>query len=192
MFAAVLTALMTAPVQLPAAPPREDPAAPKLIGRGKDYFLHALPPPWPPGQRVLARLRDQTNPGLLLLHTSIATGEMKVLAAGGDTVSNFAQKNVPDTYRSRIMGVAADKERLYVLRWHSGPSERAVHLHVFRPGTGEEVHALKLEGDAVPDEAPRETAGKGPLRLHPDGVACLGVRFEFKGTRLIKRSSEKK
>src|SRR5262249_31775023 len=134
--------------------------------------------------------------GLVLLHTSTATGQMKILAAGGttvdDTFARFRNNPRPDIYRTRIAGIVADKERIYVLRWHSSPyKEPSMQLLVFRPDTGEQIHSLPLKGDAVPREEPKETAKKGPVQLHADGVTCFGMRFEFKGTKLIKRSVEK-
>jgi hypothetical protein len=193
MFAAVLTAAMLATGQLPAAPPLEDLSSPKLVARGKGYFLHTLSPSQRPAalRRVLPLREGEPSYSLLLLHTSAATGEMRVLAAGGDLVSNLAQKNKPDTYRGRILGVAADRERLYVLHWGEGPSERAVRLLVFRPDTGEQLHSLAVEGDAVPQQEPREAVDKGPLRLCEGGVACFGTRFEFEEAKFLRRSPDK-
>jgi hypothetical protein len=191
-----------AALQLPGpASPKDDPSRPKLIAKGKGYFLHALPPAeplWPAridriGPLPLSKI--QTIRGVLLLHTSTATGEMKILAAGGTTLSYVVERNSgrPDCYRARIAGVAADKERIYVLRWQSLPDkDPSMHLVVFRPDTGEQVHSLQLKGDGVPKEEPKETTGKGPLQLHPDGVTCFSTRFEFKGTRLIKQSKAEK
>jgi hypothetical protein len=181
--------------------PKDDPSRPKLIAKGKGYFLHALPPAEPLSPTGFGRIeplplsKSRTIRGVLLLHTSTATGEMKILAAGGTTLSYFVERNSgrPDCFRARIAGVAADKERIYVLRWQSLPDkDPSMHLVVFRPDTGEQVHSLQLKGDGVPKEEPKETTGKGPLQLNPDGVTCFGTRFEFKGTKLLKQSKAEK
>jgi methylthioribose-1-phosphate isomerase len=65
-----------------------------------------------------------------------------------------------------------------------------VRFFVFRPDTGAQVHSLKLKGITIPEKEPAETVKPGPLRLHADGVSCLGIRFDFKGTQLIKQRKE--
>jgi hypothetical protein len=198
MFPVLTTTLWTlavAPLLVPANS-QDDASQPKLIAKDKDYFLHALPPEQPLAATRIERRslgRFQTIRGLVLLHTSRATGEMKILAAGGTTASYLVERNSgrPDYYQARIAGVAAQKERIYVLRWQSTPDkDPSMHLVVFRPDTGARVHSLQLKGDAVPKKEPKETADKGPLRLHHDGVTCFGTRFQFEGTKLIKQSQE--
>jgi hypothetical protein len=193
-----LMALALAQLPGPAALLSET-GRPQLIAKEKDYFLHALPGA---GSGRLsttalfpAHLEPSTVYGLILLHTSTATAEMKILAAGGvtkdTTAARFRNNPRPDIYRTRIAGVLADKERIYVLRWHDSPDkDPSMHLLVFRPDTGEQVHSLELKGDAVPQKEPEETAKKGPLELRADGVACFGTRFEFKGTKLVKQTPE--
>jgi len=186
--------------QIPGPAGPSDSTRPKLLVKDKDYFLHALPSAGPgPFSRAVplaSYLEPSTTRGLVLLHTSIGTGEMKVLAAGGTTVdisrAQWRNNARPDVYRTRIAGVAADKERIYVVRWDESPDkDPATRLLVFRAATGEQVHSLELKGNAVPRKEPAEAAKAGPLQLHADGVTCYGTRFEFKGTRLIKPSKEK-
>ena len=191
-----LWALATAPPPLPAKQ-EADPDRPKLIAKDKGYFIHALPS----GGEALPKMghripfgQSSTARGLVLLHTSVATGEMKILTSGGTSAVNFVVRNSDGTeyYLARIAGVAVDKDRLFVLRWDQSPRKTSAQLLVFRPDTGELVHSLELTGEAVPQAAPRETADLGTLRLHPDGVSCYGTRFAFDGTKLLSRSSEKK
>ena len=164
---------------------------PKLLVKGKTYFVHSL-----------------LGNSLALLHTSPATGEMKVLAAGSTNVMKSPPMGIDRLYyhQKRAAGVAADRERLYVLEWEGKatvllqgvrigePSYRTVgyRLLVFRPEDGKQIQALDLKGDSVPKEPAKETADRGPLQLRDDGVACFGTRFEFKGTKLIRQSADKK
>jgi hypothetical protein len=117
---------------------------------------------------------------------------MKVLAAGGTSLVDMQRNSGPVRFTSRIVGVAADRERLYVLHWQGGERQPSCSLLVFRPDSGVLIHSLELTGDDVPKEEPKETTDRGPLRLRPDGVACFGARFEFKGTELLKPPGEKK
>lgn len=200
MFGTVCTTALIATLAWPPAPPRApvDTGRPKLLVKEKAYFLHVLPS----AQGPLPRGRLHLSPGigrsltvadgLVLLHTSTTTGEMRVLATGSTTVSDILVRNSgPEYFHSSIAGVAVDKERLYVLQWSERGGE-AYHLLVFRPDSGVLSQSLKFKGDAVPKGQPKETAAAGPLRLHPDGVACFGTRFEFKGLKLRKQSAEKK
>jgi hypothetical protein len=163
---------------------------PKLLVKEKAYFIHSL-----------------LGNSLALLHTSTETGEMKVLAAGRTTGTRSPPMGIDRLYyrQRRIVGVATDKERLYALEWEGTatvllqgmvgkPLYRTVQyrLLVFSPDKGVQIHALDLKGDSVPKEPPKETADKGPLRLHDDGVTCFGRRFEFKGTKLLKQVPDKK
>jgi hypothetical protein len=204
MFGAIWTVALTAALAQALAPhpPREDQSQPKLLAKGKDYFLHALPPieGWQ-SHEVKMRLGHLFQPalrGLVLLHTSTATGEMKVLTASTMQVIPVVRNNPPNDYiLSYILGVAADKERLFVLQWtnpqpYQGSLRGTYRLLVFRPGDGVLVRSLELKDDDVPTKPPKETADPGPLRLHGDGVACFGTRFTFKGTELIKQSADKK
>jgi hypothetical protein len=184
---------------------------PKLIAKGEGYFVHALPPlgnPAPFTREGLTFFGDtRTNvDGPVILHTSLATGEMKILAAGWSSAQLGPPMGIDRIYiqRTGIAGVAADRQRLYVLQWQ-GKSEEMVqaamrenrgevkyHLLVFRPDTGKLVQKLELKEGDLPKEAPRQTADRGPLQLRDNGVVCFGVTFMFKGTRLVKQQYEKK
>jgi hypothetical protein len=160
---------------------KESPPQPKLLVKDVAFFIHAVPTDGLPGY------------GLALIHTTTATGEMKILARG-----YYAMIVVPmgiDRIQIddiRIGGVAVAKERLYVLKWEGRGIADPYRLLVFRPQDGKLIATLKLKGDGVPKDGPKMTAAQGPLRLHVNGVSCFGVRFEFKGTKLIKQSPEKR
>jgi hypothetical protein len=204
MFQAIWTAALAATL-VPSAdpPPTEiDGSQPKLLVKEKDYFLHALPPGnenWhtrgvkTPG----FGFRQSAARGLVVLHTSTATGEMKILAAGGLSVGPDFRNSAPPVYLSYIAGVAADKERLFVLVWsssdfHAGTSSGEYHLLVFRPGDGKRIRSLELEKPDAEVRQPKETADKGPLRLLDDGVSCFGTKYVFNGTDFVKQIPEKK
>jgi hypothetical protein len=159
--------------------PKESPPQPKLLVKDATFFIHAVPTDGLPG-------------GLALVHTTIATGEMKILASG-----YYAMIVVPMGINGiqiddiRIGGVAVAKERLYVLKWVGRGVPDPYRLLVFRPQDGKLIATLKLKGNGVPADGPKMTADHGPLRLHVNGISCFGTRFEFKGTDLIKQSPEK-
>jgi hypothetical protein len=204
MFEAIWTVTLTAALApVPDPPhPEVDRHQPKLIIKEKEYFIHALPPESENWHSRVARtptfkFRESSARGLVLLHTSTTTGEMKVLAGGGLSVGPDYRNSAPPVYLTYIAGVAADRERLFVLQWSHSDFDRGVSggkysLLVFRPGDGKMIRALEIEKPESADKLPRETPDRGPLRLHDDGVSCLGTRYVFDGTELIKQSAEKK
>jgi hypothetical protein len=198
MIGAVWSATLTLALAQPAATKHllDDTPRPKLLVKSPAYFLHALPPaqgPLPRWQRhvPLSGITRTISDGLVLLHTTVATGEMKILAAGTTTVIDYQRNSGPEVTYTRIAGVAVDKERLYVLQW-SGNFSGTYQLLVFRLYKGQRIYSRELKGDGVPTREPKETADKGPLRLLRAGVACFGTRFEFQGSKLLKQVSEKK
>jgi hypothetical protein len=74
--------------------PLNNVARPKLIAKAKAYYLHALLPategrlPWVFERQLESAPSCFEINGVVLLHTATATGEMKVLAAGGTIVVN--------------------------------------------------------------------------------------------------------
>lgn len=178
-----------------------EPDQPKLLVKEKDYFVHALPP-IDAGQRLPARLRgmmESSSSGVALLHTAVATGEMKRIWYSHVSVMEMPYTNsgTPLISETFIAGFAADRERLYVLDWSTSnmrttSTAGTFHLVVFRAADGKRLHVLKLEGDKAPDKQPEQTTDRGPLRLHEGGVTCFGIRFDFKGAELLKPSAEKK
>jgi hypothetical protein len=188
MFATVCPAVLTVVLAQGPVPElsQEGVREPRLLVKEKGYFIHSL-----------------RGNSLALLHTSTATGAMKVLATGGTSVTQSPPMGIDRLYyrQVRLAGVAADRERLYVLEWQGKatvllqgvsvgqPSYRTdkYRLLVFRPDDGTLVHTLDLKETAIP----KETVDKGPLRLHGDGVACFGTRFEFRGTKLLRQTPDK-
>jgi hypothetical protein len=200
MIGTVWTAALAVTLYNAGAPvPRlteEKANGPKLVVKGKDYFLHALPPEpaQPRWMRGVGGRVDANSRGLVLLHTSLTTGKMKVLATGGTSVNPFLGQTGSTSgqvYRVRIAGVATDKERVYVLLWKDFTPKK-YHLEVFRAADGVLIRSLDLEGDKLPKETPKETPEKGPLGQLSDGVSCFGTKFTFKESRLPERSTEKK
>jgi hypothetical protein len=85
---------------------------------------------------------------------------------------------------TRIAGVAADAERLYVLIWagrayDKPPEEGHDVLRTFWLEDGAALWAPLLK--TPPTEAPAETLEKGPLRLVEGGVEVHGARATYKG-----------
>jgi len=193
MFAAVCTVALVVFRAEPGPPPRlkDDPSQPRLIVKEKGYFVHALPGSLDRRRGFPAPgLTEAASRGVTVLHTTIATGEMKVLAMSTRTVVPLVRNSPPPVSVSYVCGVAADRERLFVLQWSSPdyPSGGAYHLYVFRPDDGALIDTLEVKGEGLENE----TADRGPLRLTDNGVTCFGTRFEFKGTKVLKPSPEKK
>jgi hypothetical protein len=215
MFGLIFTAAALT-VSQPPIPDKwgsADTRKPKLIAKGEGYFVHALPPLGNPAPLTREAFNNwggltRTNvDGPVILHTALATGEMKTLAAGWLSAQLGPPMGVDRIYyqRTAIAGVAADNQRLYVLQWQTNreetvgvPGEEVGRLNVkyrllvFRPAKGELVYTLELKEGDFPKKLPQQTADRGPLQLHDDGVACFGVTFTFEGTRLVKQRYEKK
>src|SRR5688572_27888304 len=145
---AALLGILVAPTALAARPlvgPEGQERPPKLVARAKGTLVHAVP--YPHGGE--GRGVSDAPGGILLLHTRAETGEMKQLLASG----TFAYPTRRQSWsHSRIVGIAADDERVYVLVWATRgydrvpppeqmPGERATYtLNVFRLADGELVH----------------------------------------------------
>src|SRR5262249_2206220 len=104
--------------------------------------------------------------------------------------------------QTRLVGVTADAERLYVLVWHSGRvfdrpprlDEEAVkgtyRLSVYWLADSSKIAERDLTGREVPAKAPKETTGKGPLTVADGTVSCYGTKFQFKGKEEVKPSEK--
>ena len=96
--------------------PKESPPQPKLLVKEAAYFLHAVP-----------------TKGLAIVHTTRSTGEMNLLASGHysslvlPSLTDGSNQPVVAIHEVRIAGVAADKERIYVLHWDG--SATGLHFH---------------------------------------------------------------
>jgi hypothetical protein len=180
------TCLAVAFTQTPVGQkPKELPPQPKLLAKSATSFLHAVP-----------------TKGRAVVHTTIATGEMKLLASGDysslvlPSSTGGSTRPVVVVHDARIAGVAVDKERIYVLHWDGSATDgyfasTTYTLFAFAAQDGKLISKSELKGEHVPKELPKATTESGPLRLHESGVSCFGTRFEFKGATLIKQSAEK-
>jgi hypothetical protein len=206
MFGSIWTAAaLSCAAPLPLAPRADDATKPKLLVKGKEYLVHALPPK-PDGDPLkalaLAMAFDKQTvvDGLVVLHTALGTGEMKILAAGQTVMYQAPPMGLDRSYsiRSVVAGVAGDEERLFILQAETRTGQlyftpgTTYRLLVFRPDTGARIHMLELKEGDFPKGQPADALDTGPLVLRGDGVACFGVTFTFKGTELLKQEYEKK
>jgi len=187
--AACLLALL-APVLL-AQDEEKTPPPPVLVAKSDAAFVHAL------RQAVIPQgwgLRGGEREGYDLLHTNRKTGEMKRLIRPTGTFS------VPTRRLSyvvaRMIGVAADAERLYVVLWQSGrifdrpPAADApveggrYELQVFWLADGSRIAAPWIDPENWPKAAPPETVEAGPLKLVKGGIQCYGVTGRYEGKEL--------
>jgi hypothetical protein len=201
----------------PPAPPggnAKDPNSAVLVLKGKDFFIHALPAALEERLRMMwgRRLDEARITTLVLLHTSTSSGEMKRLMSSGSSSHPGPPRGMSWTHHQqvRIAGIAADSQRLYVLRWLAFGStlegdgfnptleNGRYRLAVFRPGDGKQLHDIEVKGAEVakPKKGdrrppPEETVGKGPLRLVEGGVSCLGVRLLFAGEKFLLREADR-
>lgn len=154
---------------------------PVLVVKTASCFVHAVPA-CTDGTR-LERVLEQ---GQMLLHTVRESGEMTVLVPPTGVVAVSTRRI---SYRTtRIAGVAADVERLYVLLWtgHAfdkppGPEEGSYVLRTFWLEDGAAIPAPALKPEGLPKEIPAETLERGPLRLVEGGVELFGTRVGYKG-----------
>ena len=160
-LSAALLGVLVASTALAARPlmsPEGQERPPKLVAKAKGTLVHAVPYSH---ARELRGLSDAPA-GFLLLHTRTESGEMKQLLASGTSVYSTRRQSWS---HSRIVGIAADDERVYVLVWairgwdqvpppEQMPGERATYtLSVFRLADGELVHSAP-PGDVNSKPAP--------------------------------------
>jgi hypothetical protein len=161
---------------------------PALIHSDAGCFVHALrAPPDASGyvERVVAS-------GRAILHTARATGDMAVLVPATGVVAISTRRL---SFRvTRILGTAADEERLYVLVWSGRAWDRPPAPDAPIEGGRYELRAFWLADGAplevpsldtgLPKDAPPETLERGPLRLVQRGIECYGTRAAYKGREL--------
>lgn len=178
-----------------AADPELDKPKVTLVAKTPEAFLSYLPLIDP----------DQwfrsNREGGSLLYTSRETAQMKVLL----TSATWSDHRRRQTYfQTRILGVAADNQRIYVLAVsvaqmdrrpeqlnkpmnldtpEAGKSQRPARatftLNVYRLKDGELLASQELKGDRLPKSVTAETTGVGPLSLIKNGVEVYGVKLEF-------------
>jgi hypothetical protein len=156
-----------------------------LLARGDDYFIHVLPAP----------------PGHVLVYTIPSSGVMKPFFLAGPTADVAPHRSIAAVGDSqvRIIGLAADDERLYVAvrkRPSPGLSAAAVASDSPAVGTGDQFALYVFwQADASllyeqPLEPPSDlttlepTLGRGPLRTIDGGVAAWGFELSFEGRTL--------
>jgi hypothetical protein len=179
---------------LPAAEKVVSPK-PTLVLKGKHCFIHALPfAPEP------TRLRADFLPtGLQLLHTLSETGEMRLLLTSGTRETVGPERALRLHYtQTRIVGVAGDADRLYVVTWTSSdlrdpPSSTAdrikggsYRLDVFWLVDGSQLTELQLTSKALPETSPRETTDNGSLEVGEKEVTCYGLTISVRGKEIGK------
>lgn len=204
MKLALAMILAAASASLGGPPPLEKSLAskPLLLAKGQDYLVHGIVYPLHDDQ---ARFRTPQWAGCVILYTKPSTGEMKSLVSTG-TVEIPTER--VSYHQSRILGVACDAERLYIVTWFSGriwdhpphPGQRLTNggysLQVFWLADGAPTYSANLVSltpmpirepvvaVSLPETAPQEAIEKGPLKLIEKGVACYGAAFEFEGKTL--------
>lgn len=177
-----------------------DPNQPVLLVKGKDFLIHAIHPT--STESVLVTMTSSED--AMLVHTSLASGEMKVLVRGFTTVTWIPMGIDRFDYRhSSVVDYTADKERLYVLKADTHASGRAdrrtggfpsgapssYSLLVLQPESGKLLHTLDL--GRPPQDAAKKVM-RGAMSLRDNGVEVFGTRFEFKGTELLKPAPKSK
>ena len=174
-----------------AAPPQ-----PKVIWKDKGYLVHAVP------KLGFGGRLEPAEPGLLILHTSLPSGKMRILARTGGWTDRAPRTAIPTFGRTRLVGLVEQGGYAFMLlhgvsgRLVPPRSEEHCYLKVVRLTTGEPIRQVRLvKGrpaavrDTVavaklPPADAKQTTGPGLLKVEADGVTCLGVRFTVKDGRL--------
>ena len=163
---------------------------PVLVSKGAKHFVHALEmAPLRPKDRV----ELVVTRGWSLVYTNRESGEMKHLTHATGTVRINTRR--VSFHQSRIVGVVADAERLYVLRWTSGriydkppaadakPTGGRYELSVFWLADGSPIQVTQPNAKGLPKHAPVEELAPGPLRVVKSGVSCYGSTLRYKGKK---------
>ena len=145
------------------------------FARGEDYFVHVVPATkWHP-THIARRVPTGWS---AVMPTDRRSGAMKCLLESG----TFEVPTRRISYvQVRLLGVVADEHRLYVASWNSGrifdrapgPWDKLesgfYRLQVFRLADGASL-GTKAVTEGVPEIAPLEQSGAGPLELVEGGV----------------------
>jgi hypothetical protein len=168
------------------------PDQPAQVAKGDGYVVHALVGPRSP----FFAPQPPTTP--TVFHTVLPEGRLRVLYRSGTTVGIPVPMGIDRTpyHQTRVVGVAADAERLYVLVWSTKwmvlgagdlgagpgpPASDAYELRVFWLADGSLVGAFPLGGTARPRVVPRESVEAGPLEVMSGGVWVYGESLRFRG-----------
>ncbi len=169
-----------------------------LIAKGQNFTIHRFE-----GSPLLKfpdieypRLMHVIDPGITIVHTSLDTGEMKWLYVSGTFAVRYARKGI--YYSWRLIDLAQDDDRLYVLDWASGSmrhpdqplagDDPSYGLRVFWKSDGALIYkTLFQSGKNLPVAVPKENVNSGLLKLSGDGVECFGEAFRFKGPHIVDK-----
>jgi hypothetical protein len=167
-----------------------------------DYLVHAVPQ-LPPAEAT--RLLDEIHPPLVLVYTTVHSGEMKRLVASGHSAHRGPAMNIDRIHhtRSTIAGVATDADLLFVVlhtaSWTmqvgggpDGAERRKYELLVFRLSDGEKLHTLEIKEGDFPEDVPYNTSEAGPLKVVCGGATCYGVVFRFNGKEVQQQYEKSK
>jgi hypothetical protein len=180
-----------APV-LVAAQPAPKPDQLVQVAKGDGYVVHALVGPPVPF------FAPQPPAASYLLHTALPAGRLTVLYRSGTTAGIPEPMGYDRTpyHQTRVVGVAADAERLYVLVWSARwlvpdgggaggerrpPASDRYEVRVFWLADGSAVGSFPLGGTARPRVVPRELVEAGPLEVMSGGVRMYGESLRFRG-----------
>jgi hypothetical protein len=184
-----------APVLVAAQPaPAATPAPDQLVrlAKGDGYVVHALVGPATP----FFAPQPPTTPHIL--HTALPSGRLTVLYRSGTTVGIPVPMGLTRTpyHQTRVVGVAADAERLYVLVWSARwvvlgtggpgaevrpPASDTYEVRVLWLADGSMVGTVPLGGTGRPRVVPRESVEAGPLEVMSGGVRVYGESLRFRG-----------
>jgi hypothetical protein len=194
----LLASALLAAAPEPAADPK--PGQPIVVAKGDGFVVHTL------GEAnvALALIGQQPATAPLILHTALPSGRLTVLFRSGTTVGfpiPMGINRIPYS-QTRVVGVAADTERLYVLVWSAEwkvldrggagaevkpPASDAYAVRVFWLADGSEVGSFAVGGEKRPKTVPRESMEAGPLAVEKaGGVSVYEETFRFKGKERVK------
>lgn len=176
------------PVPAPAAAPDQ----PVQVAKGDGYVVHALIGPASP----FFAPQPPTTP--TILHTALPSGRLTVLYRSGTIIGIPVPMGIDRTphHQTRVAGVAADAERLYLLVWSARwvvlgagapgagpgpPASDTYELRVFWLADGSLIGSVPLGGMGRPRVVPRESVEAGPLEVMSGGVRVYGESLRFRG-----------
>lgn len=183
---------------------KQEIVAPRLVVTTPECFAHAMHAPADPaGDRFLRRPASSSAE---VLWTNRATGEMKPLLSTGTFAIPTRRRSFTQT---RLLGVTADDERLYLAVWRSGrtfdeppPSaDEPFDWTPREPGGREGAVGFALvvfwlaDGSQLVDEplpplaqVPRETTAVGILKPITRGVEVAGQVLQFNGREVVREN----
>lgn len=176
------------------------PGQPIVVAKGDGFIVHTLGGAGP----APALFGRQPGTALHVLHTALPAGRLTVLFQSGTAVGipiPMGLNRIPCS-QTRVVGVAADAERLYVLVWsaewqHLGgfgaggevkpPLSDVYAVRVFWLADGSEVGSFAVGGEKRPKTVPQESMEAGPLTVEKaGGVSVYGETVRFKGKDRVK------